>query len=188
MSLPFADKPEDSSIYQDLTPKTLQELTPEQFDAFRARMYASGGVDGLEDEYRRLVLLGLASDKLSLSGPIPKTTKIVTATTTASSAIVTLFTPSAGEVWQVGGFAINKTGLSGTLVWRLIATDGAQASTIDMSMVWGSSSQDPISATEDGFSPFYVDENMTLKFTVYLGGGFPAGEEAEGQVYLTRVR
>ena len=133
-------------------------------------------------------LVGQATNTQSQSGPIPKTCKIVTATTTASSAIVELFTPSAGEVWQVGGFAINKTGLAGTLTWRLIATDGAQSTTIDMSMVWGSSSQDPISATEDGFTPFFVDENMTLKFTVYFGGGFPAGEEAEGQVYLTRVR
>ena len=187
MPLPFGGKPEDSPIYGDLKTKKLSELTPEEFDSIRSRSYAEG-INGLEDEYRRLLLLGLASDKLSLSGPIPKTTKIVTATTTASSAIVTLFTPSAGEVWEVGGFAINKTGLAGTLVWRLIATDGAQASTIDMSMVWGSSSQDPISANEDGFTPFYVDENMTLKFTVYLGGGFPTGEEAEGQVYLTRVR
>jgi hypothetical protein len=187
MPLPFAPPPEDSSLYQQLESTTLKTLTPDQLDTIRAKTF-SQGTEGNEDEYRRLLLLGLAADKISLSGPIPKTCKIVTATTTQSSAIVELFTPAAGEVWEVGGFAINKTGLAGTLTWRLIADDGAQTATIDMSMVWGSSSQDPISATEDGFTPFYVDENMTLKFTVYLGGGFPTGEEAEGQVYLTRVR
>ena len=51
--------------------KNLVDLTANDFDAFRARMDAQG-VEGLEDEYRRL-LLGLVSNKLSTSGPIPNT-------------------------------------------------------------------------------------------------------------------
>ena len=42
MTLPFSDKPEKSSIYQDVKTETLQELTPDQFDAFKARMFAEG--------------------------------------------------------------------------------------------------------------------------------------------------
>jgi len=69
MTLPFADKPEASRVYQDLKTKVLQNLTPDEFDSLKASMF-SEGVNGLEDEYRRLLLLGLASDKLSVAGPI----------------------------------------------------------------------------------------------------------------------
>ena len=162
-------------------------ITADQLATIRAKTF-SQGTDGNEDEYRRILLLGLAANQLSLSGPMSNSSKIVTATSDTSGEIVDIFTPSTGECWEVQGFAINKTGLSGTLTCRLIATDGAQATTIDMSMIWISSSQDPISANEDGFHKFYVDENMTLKATAYLSGGFPASETCEFQVLLSRVR
>ena len=57
-----------------------------------------------------------------------------------------------------------------------------------MSMIFLQSAQDPISANEDGFHKFYIDQNITLKGTVFLSGGFPGSEEAELQVLLSRVR
>ena len=115
MTLPFSDKPEKSSIYQDVKTETLQELTPDQFDAFKARMFAEG-VNGLEDEYRRLLLLGLASDKLSTSGPIPGSMFNATATATTPGDVYPIFSPNAGEVWQVcGAFSTSASGLSGTV-------------------------------------------------------------------------
>ena len=138
--------------------------------------------------FEDMLRTGWLTGQLSSSGPMPNTCKIVTAVGTASSAITDIYNPSAGEVWEVQGFAINRTGLSGTIVSRLIATDGAQTTTIDMSMIWLSSTQDPVSANEDGFHKFYIDQNITLKGTTYFGGGFPVGESVEYQVLLSRVR
>ena len=69
MSLPFAVKPEESDIYQDLKGVKLADLTPTQFDQLRERLF-SEGVNGAEDEYRRLLLLGLAGNAISTSGPV----------------------------------------------------------------------------------------------------------------------
>ena len=103
MSLPFADKPEDSSIYQDLRVTKLVDITASDFDAFRARMDAQG-TEGLEDEYRRLLLLGLASNQVSLSGPLGNT-QFVSQSTLDDDGFYTNFTPSIGEVWQIVGIS-----------------------------------------------------------------------------------
>lgn len=97
MTLPFSDKPERSSIYQDVKTETLQELTPEQFDTFKARMF-SEGVNGLEDEYRRLLLLGLASDKVSVSGPL-EVKHVSVSVSGAEDDPVLLFQPDEGQIW-----------------------------------------------------------------------------------------
>ena len=49
MTLPFSDKPEKSSVYNDLKTKTLSQITDADFDALETRMFAEG-VNGLEDE------------------------------------------------------------------------------------------------------------------------------------------
>ena len=90
MSLPFADNPDKSSIYNDLKVKKLVDLSIDDFTAFRARMDAQG-VDGLEDEYRRLLLLGLASNMMSVSGPIPNTQKIEAQTFTSVNDVSVLY-------------------------------------------------------------------------------------------------
>lgn len=103
MTLPFSDKPEKSSIYQDVKTTTLQDLTPDQFDQFKERMFAEG-VNGLEDEYRRLILLGLASDKISLSGPLDDAQIVeITDTTGSGTPTGTIFQPDKGQVWQLTG-------------------------------------------------------------------------------------
>lgn len=104
MPLPFAPPPKDSSLYQQLESTTLETVTPDQLDTIKAKMFAQG-TEGLEDEYRRLLLLGLASDTLSISGPMPGTMKIVEteiaySESSAATAYKTMFVPQAGEVWQ----------------------------------------------------------------------------------------
>ena len=99
MSLPFADRPEESRVYQDLKTKVLTNLTADEFDSLKASMFAEG-VSGLEDEYRRLLLLGLASDKISTSGPIPGTFQVVE-TELTSATTFTAFQCPAGEVYQI---------------------------------------------------------------------------------------
>lgn len=131
MTLPFADKPDQSSIYQDLKTLSLQDLTPEQFDAFRQRML-SQGTDGLEDEYRRLVLLGLASDKVSLAGPIPKAMKIETQTWTATGTKAWA-EPNPGEVWEVLAAQGQITGGTGSTTFYLAVRDSATAVQVRLS-------------------------------------------------------
>jgi len=99
MSLPFADKPEESRVYQDLKTKVLQNLLATEFDSLKASMFAEG-VNGLEDEYRRLLLLGLASDKLSVAGPIE--VKHVAVEISGSEDDPKLFfRPEAGQIWSL---------------------------------------------------------------------------------------
>ena len=102
--LPFAPPPKDSSLYQQLESTTLSTLTAAQLDTIKAKTF-SQGTDGNEDEYRRLLLLGLAADQLSISGPIPGTgkiteTEITYAESGAATAYKTIFVPGPGEVWQ----------------------------------------------------------------------------------------
>ena len=163
MTLPFSDKPEKSSIYQDVKTETLQELTPEQFDAFRARMFAEG-VNGLEDEYRRLLLLGLASDKLSTSGPIPETMELIDQTFDTPNTYKDFYTPAKGAVYQLMGVSIgSSTGLSGAGSLEVDVTNlttGDRLIVADFSFT--SSSDFPV--VESGaMSPVYVDSNHKVK-------------------------
>ena len=101
--LPFAPPPKDSSLYQQLESTTLQTLTADQLDTIRAKTF-SQGTDGNEDEYRRLLLLGLASQAASISGPIPNT-QFVTSYTLADDGFYDNLIPAVGEVWQVVGIS-----------------------------------------------------------------------------------
>ena len=104
--LPFAPPPKDSSLYQQLESTTLQTVTADQLDTIRAKTF-SQGTEGTEDEYRRLLLLGLASDQLSLSGPISRTMDIfsVELDDKGTAERKTLHTPGAGEVWRCIGLS-----------------------------------------------------------------------------------
>jgi len=175
-----------NKMYEDFkTRDVLDGISADNFDSLKNDAFIT---PENKEFFEDMLRVGWLSGQLSSSGPMPNTTTIRTATSTSSSAIVDIFTPSAGEVYEVQGFSINRVGLAGTLSCRLIATDGAQTSTIDMSMIQVISTQDPISANEDNFHKFYIDQNLTLKGTAYFGGGFPAGEQVEFQVLLSRVR
>lgn len=103
MPLPFAPPPKDSSIYNDLKTSKLNNLTPDILKTLRNRLYSTGS-DGLEDDYRRLLLLGLASGSFSIpSGPIPNTQQVVKVIDTTGSGNPTgdLFVPEEGEVWEI---------------------------------------------------------------------------------------
>ena len=99
MPLPFAPPPSQSKVYADLKNIKLDDLTSDQFDALKGEVYAQG-VDGAEDEYRRLLLLGLAADKVSVSGVIPGTMAFHTNSFSAAAA-VTVLQPGVGEIWRV---------------------------------------------------------------------------------------
>jgi hypothetical protein len=104
MPLPFAPPPSQSKVYADLKNITLNDLTSDQFDTLKEGVYAQG-IDGAEDEYRRLLLLGGVADKISSSGPIPGTGAAVsvTDTTGSGSPVSMLLEPEEGEAYEVSG-------------------------------------------------------------------------------------
>jgi len=198
MSLPFADRPEESSIYQDLKTVTLQDLTPDQFDALKARMFAEG-VNGLEDEYRRLLLLGLASDKISTSGPIPDAGKIqiYTQSSDAESALVR---PPKGEVWKIQGIstrAVSAPTGSSTYYTFLSSQDQLDTSpaiptVVNMDLYYSvltSASQylPTESIFEEVFQPFLIDHGMFVRLWCDFDG-IAAGTDVKWIVGYQRIR
>ena len=186
MSLPFADKPEASSIYQDLKSLSLADLTADQFDELRERIF-SEGVAGAEDEYRRLLLLGQASQKISSSGAIPATAKVVIIDYGAShtpddGAYYTMFTPAKGEVWELGGFFIySASGLSGFNLRLLDNVTTASTGTETGIIIADGSSGDVF---DNGYSPISFDENMSLQMDPQ---GTVTGDSTAA-IYIYRIR
>ena len=184
--LPFAPPPRDSNLYQQLESTTLQTLTADQLDTIRAKTF-SQGTEGNEDEYRRLLLLGLASDQLSLSGPMPNTGEIATAQITVNSTDYTMKAPAAGEVYQVVGISAVAAGslssLSGITLYIKL-DDGSENMTV---LEWsGSGSIEPPDTSYN--VPLMFDNNLTLKGRIYIGGGLGAGEEVKISAAIIRVR
>ena len=158
MSLPFANNPDKSSIYNDLKIKKLVDLTADDFDAFRARMDAQG-VDGLEDEYRRLLLLGQASNKISSSGPLSNTGLIKKITRT-SDGTDTVFQPEAGESWQF--VAGSCSAVSEAVRFKFLLTDGTNDVELkDQSVL--SNITDPVDLST---VPLYIDQSLYLKVNI----------------------
>lgn len=162
MTLPFSDKPENSSIYQDLKTQTLDEITDANFNAFKTRLFAEG-VNGLEDEYRRLVLLKLASDKLFTSGPLNEASNVnVTDTTGSGSPKGTVFQPSAGQVWQFMGASTST--LNATRC-DISLTDGT------IEVIIGSEGTASTPFDPDGTPPIYVTNDVYLGYQMVSATG-----------------
>jgi len=186
MTLPFSDKPEKSSIYQDVKAVTLQDLTPEQFDSFRARMF-SEGVNGLEDEYRRLQLLGEAAGVTSSSGILRNSLKIATIDMVNGS--VSYWDPGEG-VYSIMQIATIYTGGSGTQQFRLYYYDGGTSGAPPIEWYYGtgtSSFQHVYNADSqfDELANQYVGDGMQLGLK--HNGTFDAGSSKSYIVY-NRVR
>ena len=162
MTLPFSDKPEKSSVYNDLKTKTLNQITDADFDALEARMFAEG-VNGLEDEYRRLVLLKLATDKLSAGGPLDVAeNKNITDTTGSGNPTGVLFRPDAGQVWQLMGAS---TGSLNAARADLYLYDGTITVTIGQES-GASTTFDPF-----GSPPIYVTNDVYLQYQFFTATG-----------------
>ena len=104
MSLPYAGEPEESFTYQALKGQKLDELTAAQFDSLRDKQFAEG-VNGLEDEYRRQVLLAKAGNVYATGAPIGNTMTCVSVQDTTGSGTPrsVLFETSPGQVYSLTG-------------------------------------------------------------------------------------
>ncbi len=189
MSLPFADKPESSSIYQDLKTKVLSNLTPDQFDELRDRIY-SEGVNGTEDEFRRLVLLGQASQKISSSGPIPGADDVVSVNSDTNNAIIAIKEPSKGEVWQLSSGSWTGSGISGTVCYYLLAANqssnisaGTDRSAASIIVEYCATAGNGPLNEQTPFGEIYIGENTGLY--IQASGTFT---DIDFKFLMTRVR
>jgi len=168
MSLPFAVKPEESDIYQDLKGVKLADLTADQFDQLRDRIF-SEGVNGTEDEYRRLTLLGQASQKISSSGPIPGADTVISVNSDTNNAIIKIKEPSKGEIWQLSSGSWTGSGISGTICYYLLAANqsdnidgGTDRSAASIIVEYCATAGNGVLNESTPFGEIYVGENTGL--------------------------
>ena len=173
MPLPFAPPPKDSRLYQQLESTTLQTLTADQLDTIRAKTF-SQGTEGNEDEYRRLLLLGLAADKLSLSGPLANTQHVYSYSYT-DGALTEIFAPAEGEVYQL--VAIQNSFRTGQTAIRFLITDYTD----------GTKHCEIVDSTDEGNqllpgSPVYIG------YPCVLSQDPTGGSSGTGYTYYTVIR
>ena len=162
--LPFAPPPKDSSLYQQLESTTLQTLTADQLDTIRAKTF-SQGTDGNEDEYRRMLLLALAANQLSLSGPMPGTVDVVNFLSDTSGSQVGItedgFYKEPGSVWKIFAPSLSVGGGSGSIQHELrLIRDGATLEILDFNSSGGSLRP----TTEDRF----IGGEIYVSYPAYL--------------------
>jgi len=161
----------------------LDGISADNFDSLKNDAFITPENKQFFDDMLRV---GWLSGQLSSSGPMPNTSKILLASATASSQNVTFFTPAAGEVWSIQGFAQNKVGsFTAGVTGYLIVDDGSQTTSIDMVVRRISSSTADPQEDSDFGTPIFVDQNMTVKYRPYSTG---FGDSVEGQIYCIRVR
>ena len=162
MTLPFADRPEESRVYQDLKELDLSQLTNIQFEALESSMKAQG-TDGLEDEYRRLVLLKLASGEFT-APPVTGEMKNlnVTDTTGSGNPTGTLFRPNEGETWLLCGAAtgtLNASRADLSLFDESVAVKIGQETSTDFMF------------EPPGISPIYITYDVYLRYAFISATG-----------------
>jgi len=160
MPLPFAPPPKESSLYQQLESTTLNTLTADQLDTIKGKTF-SQGTEGNEDEYRRLLLLGLAADKISTSGPIPGTAKVVEISYDDNE-YLNYFIPGEGEVWKVMAvWCFTATGFTSGVFALYDSVNNKRVYAGD----WGSGGGD---LEDSGFpTEIYFDKNTYPQFYAY---------------------
>jgi len=99
MPLPYAPPPKESKVYTDLKNLKITGVTVDQLDTLKGVLFAQG-VDGSEDEMRRLKLIGEVSNQNSASGPIAGT-QFVLDTTGITNSYISVYQPDAGTVYQL---------------------------------------------------------------------------------------
>jgi len=160
MPLPFAPPPSQSKVYRDLKNIKLTDLTADEFDSLKDSLFAQG-VDGAEDEMRRLNLVGQVSNQTSSSGVIPGSMQVIS-TTYDDNVYYDVFTPSKGEVWKViAAYVGTATGFTSGILAVLDVPNNIRIYVGD----WSAGGGD---LQDHGFiTDLVIDENCTLQFYPY---------------------
>lgn len=175
MTLPFADKPELSRVYADLKTKTLSQITSTELDALKASIFTEG-VNGVEDELRRLLLVQLLTTGIATTGGGGTTNvNIVSGAPLAVSNIakydvtsggnVDLFTPGSGEVWQLIG--ASKTNDSNNSTYQQLFIRDTSGATQDRVKLNGDITNNVFELNE----PIFVTAGTALLINSDLSSG-----------------
>lgn len=109
MPLPNATPPEESRIYNQLHTLTglpaTGAVTPDLIDSLRNGQFIEAEY---EDELRRIILVGLATNTLGIASGFMGGTQTVNEATNTSGSIYETFAPGVGETWEL-------VALSGTM-------------------------------------------------------------------------
>lgn len=169
MPLPDAvPKPAGSNVYAQLNATKLGDLTNQEFGIVRDPLFLN---DQSEDELRRLALIGLARQSISVSssGPIPNTGVVLSSVQSTTNVIVTLLEPNPGEVWQITGGSITGTGISGTVCYHLLTANKSDAiggttdrSTAVLNVEYCATAGQAVLNETTPFGDIFIDENLGL--------------------------
>ena len=177
MTLPFADKPELSRVYADLKTKTVSQITATEIDALKASIFTEG-VNGVEDELRRLLLVQLLTTGITTTGgggtqnvdvvkgaPMDAAQTVnVSDTTGSGSPNGVLFRPSDGEVFQLTALSIPAV-FNASNVRITLSSDAG----IDVDIAIGNTTNRAILMTNP--IPIYVTNDVYLKYFIQAATG-----------------
>ena len=158
MPLPDAGDPVKSRVYQAVKGTKLDEVSDDMIDNAREAMIAE---PYNEDEFRRLILLQFASNKMVASGPLPDTQKIIQTTYTSTGDDADFFKPSDDEVWMLVGGDTLGSGGTGAINWSLKDADGNLALVFQTSV----NGQEPLFQNSNNNnipSPLYITSDNWL--------------------------
>jgi len=164
MPLPDAEpKPNKANIYEQFSHIKVQDFTRENLDVVRKPLNLNSES---EDVLRRILLVGLASDQLSIGGPIPGSMDVFKIIVDTSGSGVTGFgdglaTVPLGQVWQLYGLSIAPQGVSGTISSEVRIFGPGNIST---EFVSGSSSSGSSYPLQEDFGPFFIGGGSKIQY------------------------
>lgn len=182
MPLPDATpSPDQSNVYEQLRTIKASDLTRTQLDVIRDPLFLDSAS---EDVLRRILLIGMATDQLSTSGPIPRTAEIINQAFNESNEndLITLLKPGVGEVWMLNCASVSFSG--GTSVVSLFLADQSSTST-DMVFLGQESSSGVLPFNPSPHRDIYITSETYL---VGQGYSIDTGESSTLKVGVIRVR
>jgi len=170
MPLPDANQPaaSESNVYHQLNAIKLGELTNAQFAIVQDPLFLN---DRSEDELRRLALIGLARQSISVSssGPIPNTGTVISVDQSTTNVVTALLEPGPGEVWQITGGSVTGTGVSGTVCYHLMTAlqsasiaGGTSRSQAVLNVEYCATAGQAVLNETTPFGSIFIDENTGL--------------------------
>ena len=143
MSLPYADRPEESNVYRTLSNKQIKSLGARDFDIVKQPVFVDYPN---EDELRRIGLVG-RNGGMAQGGP-PLSNGAATFTVDLGNSEAYIRIPQ-GQVWEIDGYYISAaaTGAGVTLQTAIVSFDANYGDSTEIAMDAGS----PVSVNNQAF-------------------------------------
>ena len=165
---------ESTGLTGDKIPDTILQIS--DFD--RAKNQINIELDNLE-ALERLNQIGMISNRLSQSGPLPES-GVIKVVSINSNSIFTIFQPPVGQVYVLCGAEIQETAGTNTKAGILSLYDGSDTVRLIYEATGGETEFEPVP------HQIYIDNNMYLAYDA--SSGFGAGETADVKCGFIRVR